>query len=309
MLFPIKHDDVWKMYKKAEASFWTLEEIDLAGDLAHWDNLTDGERKFLLHVLAFFSTSDTIVNANLLEQFSVEITQPEARCFYGFQIAIENIHSEVYGTLLMTYVKDEAQRRHLYQALETVPSIKKKAEWCAKWTNPETASLGERLVAFACCEGIFFSASFAAVFYFKKRGLLPGLTFANELISRDEGLHTDFACLLHNEYLTNKPGIVAEIVSSAVDAECEFVQDSLNVAILGMNKETMCTYVKFVADRLLVALGHDKIYGVQNPLDFMEMISLQGKTNFFEKRVGEYSKAGVGVAESDRHKFSVDEDF
>ena len=308
MLFPLRHDDVWEMYKKAEASFWTLEELDFGQDRADWVKLTNDERNFLLHVLAFFSTSDTIVNANLLEQFSQEITQPEARCFYGFQIAIENIHSEVYGTLLMTYVEDEAERLRLFRALETVPSIKKKADWCAKWTDPKTASLGERLVAFACCEGVFFSAAFACVFYYKKRGLLPGLTFANELISRDEGLHCDFACLLHNKYLTNKPDNVAAIVRDAVDVECEFVRDSLNVAILGMNADTMCTYVQFVADRLLVALGHEKLYGVTNPLDFMDMISLQGKTNFFEKRVGEYSKFGVGT-EDDSHKFSVDEDF
>ena len=308
MLFPLEHPEVWDMYKQAEASFWTLEELDFGQDLADWAKLTEDERNFLLLVLAFFAGSDLIVNANLLEQFMQEVTMPEARAFYGFQVAMETIHSEVYASLIMTYVQEEKERRRLFGAIESVPSIKKKADWCARWTDPSTASFGERLVAFACCEGIFFSSAFAAIFYFKKRGLLPGLTFANELISRDEGLHCDFACQLY-DILKHKPDNVRDIVGGAVAVERAFVQESLDVAIIGMNADLMIRYVEFVADHLLEALDHDKLYHVENPFDFMDMISLQGKTNFFEKRVGEYAKAGVGVAQDERHNFRLDEEF
>ncbi|ORZ34822.1 reductase M2 polypeptide variant 3d [Catenaria anguillulae PL171] len=312
VLFPIKYQDIWQMYKKAEASFWTAEEVDLSKDFHDWENrLNDDERHFISHVLAFFAASDGIVNENLVERFSQEVQVPEARCFYGFQIMIENIHSEMYSLLIDTYIRDPAQRDYLFNAIDNIPCIQKKAEWACRWIEDRNTSFAERLVAFAAVEGIFFSGSFASIFWLKKRGMMPGLTFSNELISRDEGLHCDFACLLF-QHLNHKPSVstVTQIIKEAVEIEQEFLTDALPVALIGMNSTLMSRYIEFVADRLLVALGCDKVYEVENPFDFMELISLQGKTNFFEKKVGEYQKAGVmsgnGAA---THSFSMDEDF
>ncbi|GAB3525932.1 ribonucleotide-diphosphate reductase subunit beta [Pontibacter brevis] len=307
VLFPIQNDAVWQMYKKAEASFWTAEEIDLGQDLKDWENLNDGERHFISHVLAFFAASDGIVNENLAVNFMNEVQIPEARCFYGFQIMMENIHSETYSLLIDTYVKKQSEKDHLFNALETVPAVGRKGEWALKWIESE--NFAERLIAFAAVEGIFFSGSFCSIFWLKKRGLMPGLTFSNELISRDEGLHCDFACLLYS-MLNNKlpEERVQEIIRDAVSIEQEFVTDALPVDLIGMNSKLMSQYIEFVADRLLGELGCSKIYNSTNPFDFMEMISLQGKTNFFEKRVGEYQKAGVG-GDKDKKVFSLDEDF
>lgn len=283
------------MYKKAEASFWTAEEIDLSKDLHDWNNkLTDDEKFFVSHILAFFAASDGIVNENLVERFSGEVQIPEARCFYGFQIMMENIHSETYSLLIDTYIKETAQRTHLFNAIDTIPCIRKKADWALKWITDKKSTFAQRLVAFAAVEGIFFSGAFASIFWLKKRGLMPGLTFSNELISRDEGLHTDFACLLFS-HLNNRPSkqLVQDIITDAVKIEQEFLTEALPCALLGMNSTLMKQYIEFVADRLLVALGNEKVYRVTNPFDFMENISLGGKTNFFEKRVGEYQKAGV----------------
>lgn len=308
VLFPIQHDDVWQMYKKAEASFWTAEEIDLSQDQKDWDSLNDGERHFISHVLAFFAASDGIVNENLAVNFMQEVQMAEARCFYGFQVMMENIHSETYSLLIDTYIKDPKQKDYLFNALETVPAVTKKGNWAIKWINSENFT--ERLIAFAAVEGIFFSGSFCSIFWLKKRGLMPGLTFSNELISRDEGLHCDFACLLYEKYLVNKlpEARVHEIIRDAVSIEQEFVTDALPVNLIGMNAQLMSQYIEFVADRLLVSLGYSRIYNSTNPFDFMEMISLQGKTNFFEKRVAEYQKAGV-MTERDQNVFSLDEDF
>jgi ribonucleoside-diphosphate reductase beta chain len=309
VLFPIKHHDIWEMYKKAEASFWTAEEIDLSPDLVDWSSkLNADEKHFIKHVLAFFAASDGIVNENLAINFTNEVQYPEARCFYGYQIMIENIHSETYSLLIDTYIKDPAEKDHLFHALETVPAVSKKAEWAIRWIN--NGNFAERLIAFAAVEGIFFSGSFCSIFWLKKRGLMPGLTFSNELISRDEGLHCDFACLLYTQHLKNKlpESQVKEIITNAVEIEKEFVTSALPVKLIGMNADLMCQYIEFVADRLLLALGCSKIYNATNPFDFMEMISLQGKTNFFEKRVGEYQKAGVTSDRND-NVFSLDEDF
>lgn len=308
VLFPIKHQDIWQFYKKAEASFWTAEEVDLSKDLNHWDKLTNDERFFISRVLAFFAASDGIVNENLVVRFSKEVQLPEARCFYGFQIMMENIHSEMYSLLIDTYIKDPVERDFLFRAIDTVPCVRKKADWAMKWIEDPNASFGERLVAFAAVEGIFFSGSFAAIFWLKKRGLMPGLTFSNEMISRDEGLHCDFACLLFR-YLQNQspPAIVRQIICEAVAIEQEFLTEALPVALIGMNCTMMSRYIEFVADRLSVALGQPKIYNAENPFDFMDLISLQGKTNFFEKRVGEYQKAGVMA--TDDKKFTLDADF
>merc|ERR1719187_2656546 len=312
VILPIQYGDIWQMYKKAEASFWTAEEVDLSGDLKDWAALKPDERYFISHVLAFFAASDGIVNENLVERFMKEVQVPEARCFYGFQIAIENIHSEMYSLLIDTYVKDRSEREKLFNAIETVPAVKKKAEWALRWINADNATYAERIVAFAAVEGIFFSGSFAAIFWLKKRGLMPGLTFSNELISRDEGLHTDFACLMF-KHLVNKPSKakVLGIITDAVQIECEFLTDALPVALIGINNDTMKQYIKFVADRLLVELGCEKHYRVENPFDFMETISLEGKTNFFEKRVGESQKAGVmsQISGTDDNKFTLDADF
>ncbi len=307
VLFPIKYSDIWEMYKKHEASFWTAEEIDLSQDQKDWENLNDGERHFITHVLAFFAASDGIVNENLAVNFMNEVQLPEARCFYGFQIMMENIHAETYSLLIDTYIKDSTEKSRLFNAIETIDCVKKKADWALRWI--ENGSFAERLIAFAAVEGIFFSGSFCSIFWLKKRGLMPGLTFSNELISRDEGLHCDFACLLYsmlNEKLSEKT--VQDIIADAVEMEKEFVTDALPVALIGMNAKLMAQYIEFVADRLLIALGCAKIYNATNPFDFMEMISLQGKTNFFEKRVGEYQKAGVMGSKED-NVFKTDEDF
>lgn len=308
VLFPIQHSDIWQMYKKAEASFWTAEEIDLSADQSDWQKMDDGERHFVSHVLAFFAASDGIVNENLGVNFFNEVQLPEAKCFYGFQIMMENIHAETYSLLIDTYIKDPKEKNHLFNALETVPCVGKKGSWALKWINSE--NFAERLVAFAAVEGIFFSGSFCSIFWLKKRGLMPGLTFSNELISRDEGLHCDFACLLYTNHLIGKlsKDRVYEIITDAVKIEQEFVTDALPVNLIGMNAKLMGEYIEFVADRLLISLGYPKFYNANNPFDFMEMISLQGKTNFFEKRVAEYQKAGV-MSEKDQHKFSLEEDF
>jgi ribonucleoside-diphosphate reductase subunit M2 len=311
VLFPIEHDDVWQMYKKAEASFWTAEEIDLCHDLKDWDQkLNDKERHFIKHVLAFFAASDGIVNENLAQNFATEVQWAEARCFYGFQIAIENIHSEVYSLLIDTYIRDAKEKHECLTAIDTMPCVTKKAQWALRWCDPDRASFAERIIAFAAVEGIFFSGSFCAVFWLKKRGLMPGLSFSNELISRDEGMHCDFACLLYSK-LRNKLSVetLYELIGDAVTIEKEFVTSALPVELIGMNSKTMCTYIEFCADRLLLALGAPKLYNAVNPFDWMELISLQGKTNFFEKRVGEYAKSGVGVKEEDKQFTTEDLDF
>ena len=299
VLFPIRHHNVWEMYKKAEASFWTLEELDFVHDMDDWEKkLTGPEQFFIKHVLAFFAASDGIVNENLCENFAAEVLWPEARCFYGFQIAIENIHSETYSSLIETYIRNASERQRLLSAIDHIPAIRSKGSWAMKWIDSEPKrSFGERLVAFAVVEGIFFSGSFCAIFWLKKRGLMQGLGKANEFISRDEGMHTDFACLLFTECLSEeqRPSVdrVREIVQEAVAIEKEFIREALPVSLIGMNVDLMSQYIEFVADRLLVALGADKLYGTANPFDWMELISLQGKTNFFEQRVSEYQKAGV----------------
>ncbi|GAA5994395.1 ribonucleotide-diphosphate reductase subunit RNR2 [Rhodotorula paludigena] len=320
VLFPIQYHEIWGQYKRAEASFWTAEEMDLSKDLNHWDTkLKEDEKYFISHVLAFFAASDGIVNENLVERFAGEVQIAEARCFYGFQIMMENIHSEVYSLLIDTYVREPEERNKLFNAIETIPCIQKKADWALRWISDDRSVFGERLVAFAAVEGIFFSGSFASIFWLKKRGLMPGLTFSNELISRDEGLHTDFACLLFS-HLERRPhpDTVERIIREAVAIEQEFLTEALPVKLIGMNSDLMCQYIEFVADRLLVSLGNDKIYNRENPFDFMEMISMEGKTNFFEKRVSEYSKSGVMSKQNAKESgadvakgtmFSLDEDF
>ncbi|XP_056298655.1 ribonucleoside-diphosphate reductase subunit M2 isoform X1 [Pseudoliparis swirei] len=309
VIFPIKYHDIWQMYKKAEASFWTAEEVDLSKDLQHWESLKDEERFFISHVLAFFAASDGIVNENLVERFIQEVQVTEARCFYGFQIAMENIHSEMYSLLINTYIREPQEREYLFNAIETLPCVKKKADWAIRWIGDKGANFGERVVAFAAVEGIFFSGSFASIFWLKKRGLMPGLTFSNELISRDEGLHCDFACLMF-KHLVNKPSAekVTKIIQNAVAIEQEFLTEALPVKLIGMNGDLMKRYIEFVADRLLLELGLAKVYRAENPFDFMENISLEGKTNFFEKRVGEYQRMGVMSGASD-NTFRLDADF
>ncbi len=313
VLFPIQHDDIWKFYKKAEASFWTAEEIDLSQDIKDWaQTMNDDEKHFIKHVLAFFAASDGIVNENLAENFVAEVQYTEAKFFYGFQIAMENIHSETYSLLIDTYVKDSKEKDYLFNAIDTMDCVKQKADWALRWIAE--GSFAERLIAFAAVEGIFFSGSFCSIFWLKKRSLMPGLSFSNELISRDEGLHCDFACLLYNSHIQNKLSVytIQGIIVDAVSIEKEFVTDALPVKLIGMNADLMCQYIEFVADRLLNELECPKIFNATNPFDFMEMISLQGKTNFFEKRVGEYQKAGVmkdGDGEGKTSQFSLDEDF
>lgn len=309
VLFPIVHADIWEYYKKAEASFWTAEEIDLGQDLRDWASLNDGEKHFITHVLAFFAASDGIVNENLAEHFVSDVQYTEAKFFYGFQIAIENIHSETYSLLIDTYVKDPIEKDKLLHGIDTMECVREKASWALRWID--NGSFAERLIAFAAVEGIFFSGSFCSIFWLKKRGLMPGLTFSNELISRDEGLHCDFACMLYNDHLVNQlpKETVRGIIADAVTIEKEFVTDALPVKLIGMNADLMCQYIEFVADRLLVELHCDKLFHSANPFDFMEIISLQGKTNFFEKRVAEYQKAGVAGGEADHKSFTIDEDF
>ena len=309
VLFPIEHDDIWNFYKKSEASFWTAEEIDLSADLVDWKNkLNDNERHFIKHVLAFFAASDGIVNENLAENFVSEVQYTEAKFFYGFQIMMENIHSETYSLLIDTYISDVAEKNKLFNAIETMDCVRKKADWALRWIDK--GSFQERLIAFAAVEGIFFSGSFCSIFWLKKRGLMPGLSFSNELISRDEGMHCDFACLLYNDHVNNKLSVdtVTTIIRDAVEIEKEFVTESLPVNLIGMNADLMCQYIEFVADRLLGALRCPKIFNVENPFPWMDIISLQGKTNFFEKRVGDYQKSGV-MAERDKQVFSLDDEF
>ncbi|GAB3328614.1 ribonucleotide-diphosphate reductase subunit beta [Larkinella ripae] len=311
VLFPIRHHDIWKMYKQHEASFWTAEEIDLSQDQRDWENLNDGERHFISNVLAFFAASDGIVNENLAVGFLSQVQYAEAKCFYGFQIMMENIHSETYSLLIDTYIKNPVEKDKMLRAVDTIPCVKRKADWAMRWI--ENGSFVERLLAFAAVEGIFFSGSFCSIFWLKKRGLMPGLSFSNELISRDEGLHRDFACMLYTEHIQNKlpESEVYAMIKDAVSIEQEFVSESLPVSLIGMNAELMKQYIEFVADHLLVSLGLKKVYNSTNPFDFMDMISLQGKTNFFEKRVGEYQKAGVmgSTKEKEDQKITFDADF
>ena len=312
VLFPIEHNDIWKYYKQQEACFWTAEEIDLAQDIQDWDNkLNDDEKHFVKHILAFFAASDGIVNENIALNFVNEVQYTEAKMFYGFQIMMENIHSETYSLLIDSYIKDKTEQLNLFNAIETIPAIKKKAEWALRWI--ENGTFTERLIAFAAVEGIFFSGSFCSIFWLKKRGLMPGLTFSNELISRDEGMHCDFACHLFNNHIENKLSEVQikEIIVSALAIEKEFILEALPVRLIGMNSDLMSQYLEFVTDRLLMALGCSKVYNSENPFDFMQNIALQGKTNFFEKRVAEYQKAGVNNKsdESIEDAFSGDLDF
>jgi ribonucleoside-diphosphate reductase beta chain len=309
VLFPIQHDDIWAFYKKAEASFWTAEEIDLSADLVDWENkLNDDEKHFVKHILAFFAASDGIVNENLAENFLSEVQYTEAKFFYGFQVAIENIHSETYSLLIDTYIKDTKEKNYLFNAIDTLDCVRKKADWALRWIDE--GSFQERLVAFAAVEGIFFSGSFCSIFWLKKRGLMPGLSFSNELISRDEGLHCDFACLLYNNHVVNKlpKENIKKIILDAVEIEKEFILDALPVKLIGMNSDLMSQYIEFVADRLLSELQCEKHFNVTNPFDFMDMISIQGKTNFFEKRVAEYQKAGV-MADKEDQTFRLDDEF
>src|ERR1700744_957766 len=307
VILPINYPRIWEMYKKHEASFWTAEEIDLSDDLKHWENMNDGERHFISHILAFFAASDGIVNENLAINFMSEVQLPEARCFYGFQIMMENIHSETYALLIDTYIKDPSEKDRLFHAIDTVPCVGKKAQWALRWINNGT--FAERLIAFAAVEGIFFSGSFCSIFWLKKRGLMPGLTFSNELISRDEGMNCEFACLLYG-MLNNKlpEEQVVTIIRDAVEIEKEFITSALPVALIGMNAKLMQQYIEFVADRWLQELGYPKLFNATNPFDFMEMISLEGKTNFFEKRVGDYQKSGV-MSGKEAQTFSLEEDF
>ena len=309
VLLPIEYQQIWEMYKKAVASFWVAEEIDLYQDLTDWEKLSADEKHFICHVLAFFSASDGIVNENLALRFYSDVQIPEARCFYGFQIAMENIHAETYALLIDTYINDTQEKTHLFNAIETIPCVRKKAQWAMKWIYSKQAGFATRLLAFCAVEGIFFSGSFCAIFWLKKRGLMPGLTFSNELISRDEGLHTDFACLLYNT-LQEKlpPAQVLELIIEAVEIEQEFISQALPVSLIGINEKMMKQYIEFIADRLLGELKHPPHYGSSNPFDWMEMISLEGKTNFFEKRVAEYQKAGVMTKKEDM-TFTLDADF
>jgi ribonucleoside-diphosphate reductase beta chain len=309
VLFPIKYDTIWDWYKKSVASFWTVEEVDLSQDTSDWEHkLTDNDRKFIKHVLAFFAASDGIVNENLVLNFMREVQIPEARCFYGFQVAIENIHAEMYSLLIDTYIKDPKEKDFLFNALQNLECVSKKGQWALRWIE-NAPTFAHRLIAFAAVEGIFFSGSFCSIYWLKKRGLMPGLTFSNELISRDEGMHCDFACLLYS-MLEHKldPAEVKAIITEAVEFEKEFVTDALPVSLIGMNAEMMSQYIEFVADRLLMSLGCEKAYGTANPFSWMDMISIQGKTNFFEKRVGDYAKAGVMTKREDQ-VFSMEADF
>jgi ribonucleoside-diphosphate reductase beta chain len=308
-LFPIKYDNIWKAYKEAEASFWTAEEVDLSSDISDWENkLNENERYFIKNVLAFFAASDGIVGENLAQRFYNDITIPEARVYYGFQLMIEMIHQEVYGLLIDTYIKSPEEKHNLFNAITTVPIIAKKANWALNYIE-SSSSFEERLIAFAAVEGIFFSSSFCSIYWLKKRGLMQGLSFSNELISRDEGSHTDFACLLYS-ISDNKlsENTISSIIKEAVDIECEFATTALPVDLIGMNKNLMSEYIKFVADRLLTSLGCSRIYNTENPFDFMNLISLQGKANFFEKRVGDYQRVGVGKSIED-NTISFDAEF
>ena len=306
VMFPIQHDDIWQMYKKQVDCFWRAEEIDLTKDIDHWDTLNDNEKYFISMILAFFAASDGIVLENLASRFMNEVQVSEARAFYGFQIAMENIHSETYSLLIETYIKDKMEKHKLFHAIENFPCIKKKSDWAQKWIHDNRSSFATRLVAFACVEGIFFSGAFCSIFWLKKRGLMPGLTFSNELISRDEALHCEFAILLYSKLVKKiDKNRIYEIIKEAVEIETEFICQALPCKLIGMNSELMTQYIQFVADRLCVQLGYKKIYNVENSFQFMETISLQSKTNFFEKRVSEYALAN----KNSDNAFEFSEDF
>jgi len=311
VIYPIKYHRIWEMYKNAVACFWTSEEIDLSKDSNDWKSLKEQEQFFIKNILAFFAGSDGIVNENLVARFMNEINIQEAKCFYGFQIAMENIHSETYSLLIDTYISDDDEKNHLFNAINTIPCVSKKANWAIKWIQDNESNFLTRLVAFAAVEGIFFSGSFCAIYWLKNRGLMPGLTFSNELISRDEGMHTDFAVLLYNMAKTKlSTNTIHEIIRDAVSIEKEFITESIPCNLIGMNSELMCQYIEFVADRLLTQLNYQKIWNSKNPFDFMELISLENKTNFFEKRVAEYSKAGVSSTKpSTGTNLSFDDEF
>lgn len=309
VLYPIKHHDVWKAYKQQVSCFWTAEELDFSQDLVDWEKLNDNEKHFIKHVLAFFAGSDGIVMENLGTRFQNEVKWQEAQMAYGFQNTMEGIHSETYSLMIDTFVKDEVEKEKLFKAIDTIPCVSKKAQWAIKWTQDKRSSFATRLIAFAAVEGIFFSGSFCAIYWLKRRGLMPGLTTSNEFIARDEGLHTDFAVLLYSHIQNRmRQPKVHKLIGEAVEIEKEFICDSLPCALLGMNSKMMSEYIEFVADRLLAQLGYSKLYNTANPFDFMETISMEGKDNFFEKRVSNYSKKGVGV-DRDQMKFALDEDF
>ena len=310
VIFPVQQEPIWQMYKKAVSSFWTPEEIDLSKDMDDYTKLKDEEQHFIKNVLAFFAASDGIVNENLVERFCNEVQVLEAKFFYGFQVAIENIHSETYSLLIDTYIKDTLEKDRLLNAIETIPSVKKKADWALKWISDDTSSFGKRVIAFAAVEGIFFSGSFCSIFWLKKRGLMPGLSFSNELISRDEGLHTEFAVLMYS-MLKEKPDetTIKKIIQEAVEIEKEFITESLPCSLIGMNKNLMSQYIEYVADRLLQMLKIGPVYKTQNPFEWMELISVQGKTNFFEKRVGEYANKANPNKDVEVKEFSMDADF
>ncbi|GBE60288.1 ribonucleoside-diphosphate reductase small chain [Babesia ovata] len=307
-LFPIRYPQFWEWYKKAQASFWTAEEIDMSSDMKDWEKLTDGEMHFIKNVLAFFAASDGIVLENLALRFLRDVKLPEAKFFYSFQITVENIHSETYSLLIEQYIKNEAEKDRLFRAIDTIDAVRDKAVWAAKWMTNDNP-FAERIVAYAAVEGIFFSGSFCAIFWLKKRGLMPGLTFSNELIARDEGLHADFGCFIYKNLKHKLPeDRVQQIIMEAVAVERVFICDSLPCDLIGMNSVVMTQYIEFVADRLLQALGVPPVYKVKNPFDWMDLISVQGKTNFFEKRVGEYQKSGI-MANVEEQKFATDADF
>lgn len=309
VIFPIKEHKIWEMYEKHVAAFWTPAEINLSDDISDWNNkLSDDDRHYISHVLAFFAASDGIVNENLLERFMNEVQVPEAKFYYGFQYAMENIHSHTYSLLIDTYIQDTVEKDRLLNAISTIPSVMKKANWALKWIMDKEASFATRLIAFAIVEGVFFSGSFCAIFWLKKRGLMKGLSFSNELISRDEALHCDFACLLYNDYVVNKldQETIHQMFREAVECEQEFVRESLPVSLIGMNCQLMSQYIEYVSDRLLLQLNYDKIYHSKNPFDWMEMISVEGKTNFFELRVGEYKKTNI---KSESSELIIDDDF
>ena len=309
VMFPIKDQDIWEMYKKAEDCFWRAQEVDLSKDISHWITLTDNEKYFISMILAFFAASDGIVLENLGLRFMTEVQLAEAKAFYGFQIAMENIHSIMYSQLIETYISNNKEKTKLFNALENFPCIKKKADWALKWIGDKESNFATRLVGFACVEGIFFSGAFCAIYWLKKRGLMPGLTFSNELISRDEALHTEFAILLYSK-LENQldKNIIEDIIKEAVSIEKEFICDALPCKLIGMNNNLMSQYIEFVADRLAVQLGNPKIYNSSNPFDFMELISIEGKTNFFEKRVGEYAMS-TRDNDTSAKAFDFDDDF
>ncbi len=310
VIFPIKNDDFWKMYKRAEANFWTSEELDLSKDHSDWEKLTNDEQYYIKHILAFFAASDGIVNENLVERFCQEVKILEAKFFYGFQIAMENIHSETYSLLIDTYIKDTQEKNKLFNAIDTIPSIKKKADWALKWINDKNSPFSHRILGFAAVEGIFFSGAFCSIFWLKKRGLMPGLCHSNELISRDEGLHTEFAVLMYKN-LANKPDqkIIYEIIKEAVEIEKEFITESFSCELLGMNNKLMIQYIECIADRLLLMFGLEKVYHSENPFDWMELIAVQGKTNFFEKRVGEYANKANPNMDQEKNEIGFDDDF